>query len=170
MMTEHRQVRIRINGWDARVDEGIAPLIREMWQAGLHTVMSCQNQGKMPGFTCDVTWLYLWPGFAQRFLSIVASATLQGDLQDLHDGQDLHDRMYDAPCEEEEGMWWRYAALAEPVGDSVLLMASIRFPTTDLPRVTQIMRAYNRACRQCERDGRGCCCESTGRSHSSIAA
>lgn len=164
MMTEHRQVRIRVNGRDARVDEGIAPLLREMWRADVDTWMSCENQGKMPGFTCDVTWVYLGAGFAQRFLSIVAGvAALRTDLHNLHD------RMYDAPCEEEEGMWWRFDASTVPIRDGMLLMVGIRFPTTDLPGVTEIMGAYNRARRQCERDGRGCCCESTGRSRSSTA-
>lgn len=41
---KHRQVWIEVEGWDqAYIDEGIAPLIEEMWRAGIATWMSCED-------------------------------------------------------------------------------------------------------------------------------
>jgi hypothetical protein len=40
----HRQVRVEWRGRVDLVDEGIAPLIRELWRAGVDTWMSCERQ------------------------------------------------------------------------------------------------------------------------------
>ena len=67
MGTEHKQVRVLGCGQDADVDDGIAPLIKEMWRAGIRTSMSCQ-EGRF-GFV----WLHFNdPNEAARFLNIVA--------------------------------------------------------------------------------------------------
>jgi hypothetical protein len=67
MATEHRQVWIRGCGQEAEVDEGIAPLIKEMWRAGIRTFMSCQEGAH--GFV----WLnFDDPQEALRFLNVVA--------------------------------------------------------------------------------------------------
>jgi hypothetical protein len=39
----HRTVLVQIGPWRELIDEVIAPLIREMWIAGIQTVMSCQG-------------------------------------------------------------------------------------------------------------------------------
>jgi len=39
----HKQVRIRHGEMEADVDEEIAPLILELWRAGVETISSCQN-------------------------------------------------------------------------------------------------------------------------------
>lgn len=41
--TKHRQVTVRVGPWCEEIDEQIAPLIREMWIAGIETSMSCQD-------------------------------------------------------------------------------------------------------------------------------
>ena len=67
METYHKQVRVRANGQDAYVDEGIAPLIREMWRAGIRTQMSCQEDG------FGLVWLnFDCPLEAAKFMNIVA--------------------------------------------------------------------------------------------------
>ncbi len=63
----HKQVRIRANGQDAEVDEGIAPLIEAIWKCGIRTDMSCQ----------DGAHGFVWLNFpnakeSERFLDIVA--------------------------------------------------------------------------------------------------
>ncbi len=39
----HRQVTVQVGDWQAEIDEGIAPLIQEIWRAGIETFMSCQQ-------------------------------------------------------------------------------------------------------------------------------
>jgi hypothetical protein len=39
----HRTVRIAHVGFEAKVDEQIAPLVLALWQAGMFTLSSCQN-------------------------------------------------------------------------------------------------------------------------------
>lgn len=44
----HRQVRVRYQGQDARVDEGIAGLIRILWRLQIPTTSSCQGGPEDP--------------------------------------------------------------------------------------------------------------------------
>jgi len=37
--------RVVVGGWDEEIDVEIAPLIRSLWEAGIETVMSCQDTG-----------------------------------------------------------------------------------------------------------------------------
>jgi len=39
----HKQVRIRVGKRQAEVDEGMAPLIRQLWKADIGTFMSCES-------------------------------------------------------------------------------------------------------------------------------
>ena len=65
-MTEHKQVRIEGYGQEADVDEGIAPLIMEMWRCGITTLMSCQEGAH--GFV----WLDVYNAEeAEKFMDIV---------------------------------------------------------------------------------------------------
>jgi hypothetical protein len=41
--THHKQVTVTVREWSAEVDEKLAPLIEELWQAGLGTLQSCQH-------------------------------------------------------------------------------------------------------------------------------
>jgi hypothetical protein len=51
---EHKQVKIRLGSRAAEVDEGIADLILALWEAGIGTIMSCQEN--YPG----VAWIELF--------------------------------------------------------------------------------------------------------------
>jgi transcriptional regulator with XRE-family HTH domain len=71
---DHEQVRIKVGDREAEVDIGIAPLIRELWIAGIYTFMSCQQ-----------TFLgRIWIEFpdlrdCQNFLNIVAQYKVDKD-------------------------------------------------------------------------------------------
>jgi hypothetical protein len=139
METYHKQVRVRANGQDAYVDEGIAPLIREMWRAGIRTLMSCQ-QGAF-----GLVWLYFdCPFYATKFMNIVAEYEEEPD--------SLYQRMLGHHAE--VANTWEYDLLPEDFnlteehvkstasfverhdGDPAFeFHVSIRFPPTDLPLV-----------------------------------
>jgi hypothetical protein len=145
MGTEHKQVRIRCYGQDAYVDEGIAPLIKEMWRAGIETCMSCQEGAY--GFV----WLhFLFPDDAIRFLNIVAEYDPDPD--------SLYHRMLANDVDNPHS--WKYKTLPEDVSRSfcdvgmdevevvhegqpcVILTSSIWFPPSDLPAVMERLAGW----------------------------
>ena len=42
-MSTHKQVRVRANGEEELIDEGLAPLIDAIWTAEIETYMSCEK-------------------------------------------------------------------------------------------------------------------------------
>ncbi len=151
-MPEHPQVRIAIGKREAEVDEGIAPLIAELWKADIDTVMSCQdNLGRV--------WIEFSSAVdAERFLDIVA-----GDYS-----ADVHSLYNRVTGEYEDEDWrtfraehaWRYdchpldynGPLIDDAGEieqpaaserAIVLNVSVRFPKYDLDEVLSRMRAHN---------------------------
>ena len=64
---KHKAVRVRVGKNNERIDRNIVPLIREIWRAGIDTVMSCES-----------AWYdWVWVQFAEladviRFLGMSA--------------------------------------------------------------------------------------------------
>jgi len=42
-MPKHRAVIVEVGVWREEIDEALAPLVREIWLAGIETMMSCQE-------------------------------------------------------------------------------------------------------------------------------
>lgn len=139
-MTEHKQVRVQVNDEVAKIDQGIAPLIRELWRAGIETVNSCQEN--KPG----IMWIeFLTPQDANRFLQIVIN----------YDDDELYGRMTSNDLEP----WaWQYDLLVNDAGpefvrdyDSgepskrpfVVFSVSVRFPVSDYRAVLERMKRRN---------------------------
>jgi hypothetical protein len=106
-------IKVNFNCRKVRIDEGIAPLIAELWKAGIKTTMSCEEN--RPG----VMWIlfpHTW--FAELFLTAVApSNVLKWDYK-LHPEIFLKERVYHFSC-------------------------SIRFPKGDYPVLLKRMREFN---------------------------
>lgn len=139
METYHKQVRVRVNGQDAYVDEGIAPLIREMWRAGIRTLMSCQEDA------FGLVWLnFDCPSEATKFMNLVAEYEEEPD--------SLYQRMLGHYAE--VANTWEYDVLPEdfnlieePDKSTGTLVerhegepefefhVSLRFPPSDVPLV-----------------------------------
>lgn len=150
-MAQHRQVYISYNGQDAEVDEGIAPLILELWKAGICTTLSCQDN-------CNRVWIEFLTSYdAEQFLNIIAS-----DYDE--DLDSLYSRVIGAwrPGDyEEERKWleraWEYNVSVNDWGvmlaDSgneertgstdTLFSISVRFPKSDLTVVVERLKAHN---------------------------
>ena len=63
----HRMIPVHYGRFSALIDEGIAPLIRELWKARIVTLMSCEEN--RPGWM----WIeFVHAGAAEHFVSIVA--------------------------------------------------------------------------------------------------
>ncbi|HVM14408.1 MAG TPA: hypothetical protein VM287_08775 [Egibacteraceae bacterium] len=152
-MADHPQVHIELGDRQADVDEGIAPLIMELWKAEIDTVMSCQDNNG-----------HVWVQFAsapdaEDFLDIVA-----GDYDE--DVFSLYNRV---TGEYEDDDWetfraehaWSYdcapmdynAALVDEDGEvevpgperAIVLHISVRFPHYDYDDVLARLRAHNAA-------------------------
>ena len=71
-MIQHRQVHIEYGARQAEVDEGLGPLVLELWKANLATVLSCEEVN--PG----LAWLkFATPGEAKAFLRIAGAGSPQ---------------------------------------------------------------------------------------------
>jgi hypothetical protein len=149
----HKMVVVEYRGLSAWIDEGIAPLIRELWRAGIDTVMSCEEN--RPG--------WMWIEFAhatgaEEFLSIVARYetgidTLYNRIRhgwDPGEGDLLGQWEYDAlPTDlavtetEKDG----YIEESCSGRSRFLFTFSVRFPATDYPTLLARMTKHNRNAR-----------------------
>lgn len=147
----HPQVHIEHGDIEADVDEKIAPLILEIWKAGIYTDLSCQsNHGK------------IWIAFtttedAKEFLDAVCPEHEEG----LYSLYNRIAREWRPEDNEEEWEWeqkaWDYDVLVEdwnglhPEDDSkrteppdFFFSISIRFPKSDYEAVLEKMVAHNK--------------------------
>lgn len=142
----HRQVTVKVDDYEAPVDEGLAELIETMWKAGVWTIMSCEEN--RPG----VAWIELHAGYFQKFLNMVL------DPAQFEDEPSLYSRIssrYDV-----EGSW-EYKITVDDYGidetvddDEVtethsgkldlVLVVDIRFPRTDIPLLLEAVDRVNR--------------------------
>ena len=149
-MAMHKTVLVRWGEDEAQIDVEIAPLIREIWKAGVFTRNSCQED--RPGWV----WIEFGNAFeAERFLNIVA-------VYDRESGS-LYNRIRQAwgTCDGESDDAWEYdahpwdlAVKRELIDDDYIeefcegpseffFRFSIRFPRTDLPKVLERVRQHN---------------------------
>lgn len=145
----HETARVEWGGHSAEIDRAIAPLILEIWKAGIRTANSCED---------NVPRGFIWIQFptaqdAERFLSII------GEYEDEEPAPSRYRRMMG------EGEWpdeWRYAVGLEDWAvdheadadgwivekrtqdrPTLRLWVSIRFPSADCEWVTQRITDYN---------------------------
>jgi transcriptional regulator with XRE-family HTH domain len=138
----HRQVQVRVGECNAKIDKGIAPLIKEMWLAGIETAMSCQqDEGRV------------WIRFprvrgAKKFLKIVAG----------HENAELYTRMTRKRTDERR--LWKYEAdvcdfamtyyidkfreIAYNPPADFDFSVTVHFPPQDLPIVLERLKEHNR--------------------------
>jgi len=147
---KHRTVKVQVGEMQADIDEEIAPLIRELWEAGIETLNSCQDNPS--GF--------VWVQFATTtdaaaFLDIVAQ------YDDEPDG--LYARITGrCDCLDDSPPPWQYHAHPEDYclvegytdddgeveywheGDpEFFFWMSVRFPRSDYPTVLARLVRYN---------------------------
>jgi hypothetical protein len=149
-MARHKTVRVRWGDLDARIDKNIAPLILELWKAGLETVLSCEDN--------PLGWVWIeffHASDAEVFLDIVARFE--------HGVDTLYNRIRGAWRPEHgriAGMWeydvnpWDLAVdETEEDGEieetccgpsEFVFNLSVRFPRPDLPVVLTRMRRHNK--------------------------
>jgi hypothetical protein len=147
----HEQIRIKHGDLEADVDAGLAPLILEIWKAGITTTMSCEEN--RPGWA----WIdFLTAEDAEHFLSSVAR--YDANMYSLYN---RIAQAWDPPTGAVEGCWEYTLTVNDmavsqvEIEDGVikesctdpsdfLISVSIRFPRSDLPMLLRNLTAYNR--------------------------
>jgi transcriptional regulator with XRE-family HTH domain len=139
-LEEHKEVPVKVLDREADIDEAIAPLIEQIWLAGINTVMSCQQSigGK------------IWVEFDTcedlvEFLNIVMGWPTE-DREDRLFGRINPELEADGPYPE-----WSYelnlADLAiddgRYAGPDLACFVSVRFPPQDYPTILERMKNYN---------------------------
>lgn len=142
----HPTIKVRVNGTEADIDVMIAPLIEEVWKAGIATGLSCQDNP--PG------WVWLWfPTVVdcEQFLNVVADFD--------EDPNSLYNRIRQAWTSDHEDKFWRYDLSFDDLsveenedGTEVCTASpdfvggvSVRFPHEDLPEVLEMLRSSNKS-------------------------
>jgi hypothetical protein len=152
----HKTVKVQVGDREADIDEQIAPLIEEVWKAGIETVGSCQES--RPGINCVG---FATAADAEKFLDIVTE--YEENINSMYNR--ITDRWW---SEEEERLTplWEYDVYPDDlgvtrtfIGDNViddshdgvpnfLFSVTIRFPRTDYPVLLRRMVRHNRARRE----------------------
>jgi hypothetical protein len=143
---KHEAVLVREGDMEAEIDVKIAPLVREIWRAGIETYMSCQEDG------FGLVWLE-FPGEKEllSFLGIVVDR--------YEEGRDsLYNRSVGEFCPTYPNSSWEFDmrpldyALHDECGDEevwhegepdIAFLHSVRFPPADLPLLLRRLRKHN---------------------------
>ena len=164
---KHKTVKVRVGTWQADIDEAIAPLIRQLWLAGIETDMCCQKDG----------WGLVWIQFSAevdiiKFVNAIAEYEAEADT--------LYQRMNPASSRSLPTDEWQYEIFSADLGlheeepdksgvcrtwhegsADFYFAYSLRFPLYDLPTVLGRMKRHNRRLRS-----RKCAAVTTPRSDS----
>jgi hypothetical protein len=144
METEHKQIMIKYGDMEAEVDEGIAPLILEMWKADIMTFMSCENNGDEYNNLGDVVWVLIDEFDVSPFLNFILGNRERDGLY------------YRANMQTESEDDWMYDVLIDDLSlvirndevdydgpPEMGFRVSIRFPVSDYPEVLRRMSEFN---------------------------
>lgn len=147
----HKTVRVRHADMSARIDENIAPLIREIWRADILTVCSCEDVSESDAHgdallsarenTVGIT--FESANQAREFLNIVTR--LKGC------GESLSDRICQHGCRNGGPAAWGYEL--QPViydhgkdsmrGFDLDFFVRVYFPRDDVPLLVDRLRTHN---------------------------
>ncbi len=144
-------VPVEWNGQSGMIDIGIAPLILEIWKAGIYTGNSCEEN--RPGWV----WIqFLHTSGAEDFMSIFGRyeegiETFYNRIRGVwcHIDGEIPDKWeYDAlPFDLAVVKWEEDGYIREScnVPSQFMFSLSVRFPRSDLPVVLARMREFNSA-------------------------
>ena len=151
--TRHPQVLIEVGGQRGEVDELLAPLLEAMWELGIRTEYSCQQQGWVPeNAEPDDVWSYILFASIEDYRSFL----------DLFGHSELSSRRFSQPAsraerEHHKRFRWRHSLNVNPptfgrrdvgpdhpeiVGDLVHLRARLTFPADDIEAMTNVTRSH----------------------------
>ena len=134
--TEHKQVPVSVGHRWSDVDEGLAPMIEQIWLADIDTALSCQEN--QPG----IVWIFFRSASgARRFLNIVAQYEREAD--------SVYQRVLRS--DDDSPQAWSIDAFHEDLLEDEhhqrrrrwTFSVSIRFPRSDMPVLMARLRQHN---------------------------
>jgi hypothetical protein len=142
---DHKQVLIRHGDTETEVEEELAPLIQALWNAGIDTALSCQEN--LPG----IAWI-MFPTFmdAEMFLTLVAQYPELGSAEN-RDPERFCQTLYARVKRHGSGDNWVYRAHIDDLArdfepedapehskpSDMCFSLSVQFPRSDLPLVLE---------------------------------
>lgn len=144
METEHKQIKVQYGEMAAEVDEGIAPLILEMWKAGITTFMSCENNNNEYNNLGDVMWVAVPEFDVSPFLNCILGNRERDGLyyRVIMETQTEDDWIYDVLIDD-LSLVIRNDEVDYDGPPNMGFTVSIRFPVADYPEVLRRMSEYN---------------------------
>lgn len=102
----HATVVVEVGDQKEEIDEVIAPLIRELWIAGISTAMSCQEEYR------ETAWIeFHFVDELEKFLNIVATYDASG--------HSLYARIAGHSCSHAAVKSWSYVLTPLDLGDNI---------------------------------------------------
>jgi len=152
MNTEHQETLLQVGDRQASIDLGIAPLIEEIWKAGIETLNSCEEN--RPG----IIWIDFYSSDdATRFVNIVACYE-----EGTHCLYNRIVQYWSANDEQTDDLFWTYDIypadlhLDQVVNEEdksvevshqglpwIEFSLSVRFPQKDYPVLLKRMKEFN---------------------------
>jgi len=136
----HAAVMVVVGEKREEIDEIIAPLIREMWMAGMHTVMSCQEEYR------ETAWIeFSFVDELEQFVNIVAEYD--------DNSHSMYARIGGHSCSHAPVKSWSYSLSPLEMGNdgedeagpvNFGFTASVFIPHHDIPILVERLAAYNR--------------------------
>lgn len=139
----HPTIIVEVGSWREEIDVALAPLIREIWKAGIETMMSCQEVE--PG----IAWI-AFPAVEElfHFLNLVTRYEPEVDT--------LYNRIHHQRTGPMSAPVWDYQlnlmdifeGQEEQTSDGLVCFhatVGVRFPTTDIPVLFQRLQAVDHA-------------------------
>ena len=133
----HKTVVVEVGDYREEIDEGIAPLITAIWQAGIDTSMSCQ------GTASGMAWI--------EFHSVDELASFLNIVADYEPGVDtLYNRINYQWTGEMSASPWEYQLNPMDINElesyegatDIMFTVGVRFPTSDIPVIlTRLSKA-----------------------------
>src|SRR5262249_18565268 len=141
----HKAIVLKVGHQEAEIDKLLVPLIRQIWKAGIETIMSCQEVE--PG----ICWIEFEPDQLEKFLNIIAK---------YEDGADtLYNRIVGELTGPKSAPEWVYLFsphnyaidpddpdsydASGPYLGAFYLAADVYFPQSDLPVLLKRLKRYN---------------------------
>jgi hypothetical protein len=138
--SRHPTVSVEVGNRKEEIDEMIAPLVRELWVAGLSTAMSCQEEFR------ETAWIeFFVVEDLEKFINIVAEYDVSS--------HSMYARISGTACTLAGVKSWSYSLSPIELGndrgeqDHIVnfgFTANVYIPHADIPTLVERLVAYNR--------------------------
>ena len=151
-MSHHQQVTVTVGEQSAEVDARLAPLIEELWKAGMQTWQSCERH-----VATKKVWInFVTAADAEAFLDVVVGGEgstkwSRAEYWYFGEYEPIATPMPAAVAEPHHPEGWEFHATAQDLRlgtgkpPAFCISIAVLFPRKDLKRVIERLQAWNAA-------------------------